>query len=145
MNKLVQEFRDMLGLYVKLADELTRISDVGNSEEDPQAFIQSILNNRSSLAEIQELNKRLALLYGAWKDKEAKLSLSVNNEIRGIVDNVWEQMHVLEDLCSLGVRQIEARRKQLADDLMNVGKESRYLEMLNPIKENHPKFIDSSC
>ena len=145
MNKLVQEFRDMLGFYVKLAAELTRISDAANSEDDPQALIQSILNNRSSLTEIQELNKRLSLLYGAWKDKEAKLNLSVNNEIRGIVENVWQQLQLLEELCGIGVRQIEARRKQLADDLMNVGKESRYLEMLNPIKENHPKFIDSSC
>jgi len=145
MNKLTEEFRDVLDLYVKLTADLARIADISRSEEDPQAFIQSILDNRSCLTEIQHLNKRLTQLYGAWKDKEANFSLSVGDEIRGVVGDVEEQMRQLEKLCGLGVQKIEERRKQLTDELANVGKGSRYLKMLKPVQENHPKFIDSAC
>ena len=145
MNELAEEFRDVLNLYVKLTADLSRIADVGKFEEDPQALIQSILDNRSCLTEIQQLNKRLEQLYGAWKDKEANFGLSAGDEIRGVVDDVEEQMRQLEKLCNLGTQKVEERRKQLTDELANVGKGSRYLKMLKPIQENHPKFIDSAC
>jgi len=145
MAELAEEFRDIFNLYVKLTADLTRIADIGKSEEDPQALIQSILDNRSCLTEIQRLNKRLSQLYGAWKDKENTFSLSVGDEVRGVVDDVREQMRQLEKLCGLGTRKVEERRKQLADELANVGKGSRYLKMLKPVQENHPKFIDSAC
>jgi len=145
MNNLAEEFRDVLNLYVRLTADLTRIADAGRSEEDPQALIQSILDNRSCLTEIQQLNKRLAQLYGAWKDKEANSSLSAGDEIYGVVDDVREQMEQLEKLCGLNVQKVEERRKQLTDELTNIGKGSRYIKMLKPVQENHPKFIDSAC
>jgi len=143
MSKLAEEFHDVLGLYVKLTADLTRIAGVGESEDNPQAIIQSILDNRSCLTEIQQLNARLSQLYGAWKDEEA--NLSDGDEIRGVVDGVREQMRQLEKLCGIGAGKIEKRRRQLAEELANAGKESSYVKMLNPIKENYPKFIDSAC
>ena len=144
MNKLADEFRDVLDLYVKLTADLTRIADVGKSEEDPQALIQSILDNRSCLTEIQQLNKRLMKLYGVWKDKE-DAGLSDDGEIGGVVDDVRRQMQELEKLCGFGTQKVEDRRKHLSDELATVGKESRYLKLINPVQENHPKFIDSAC
>ena len=142
-NSLAEEFRDVLGLYVKLTADLTRIADTGKSEEDPQALVQSILDNRSCLTEIQQLNKRLTQLYGDWKDKEADSGFADGDEIRGVVDNVREQMKQLEELCGSGVKKVEARRKQLSSELTDLGKSSRYIETLKQ-KENYPKFIDSA-
>ena len=145
MNKLAEEFRDVLNLYVKLTADFARIADVGKFGEDPQALIQSILDNQSCLTEIQQLNKRLTKLYGAWKDKKADLNPSAGDEIQSVVDNVGEQMRQLEKLCDLGTQKVEERRKQLTGELANVGKSSRYLKMIKPVQENHPKFIDSAC
>lgn len=145
MNNLAEEFRDILGLYVKLTADLTRIADAGTSEEEnPQALVQAILDNRSCLTEIQQLNNRLTKLYGVWKTKETDSSSADGYEIRSVVDDVREQMRQLEELCGFGVREVEARRKQLSRELMDVGKNSRYVEMLKPVKENYPKFIDSA-
>lgn len=145
MNKLADEFRDVLNIYVRLTTDLTRIADAGKFEEDPQALIQSILDNRSCLTEIQQLNTRLTQLYGVWKNKGKGLGLSDGGEIRGIVEDVEAQMRQLEKLCGLGTQKVEERRKQLADELATVGKGSRFLKMIKPIQENHPKFIDSAC
>ena len=145
MDNIAAEFRDVLNLYVRLTADLARIADAGSSEDDPQALIQSILDNRSCLTDIQQLNKRLTQLYGAWKDKEESVGLSAADEIHCVVDDVREQMLQLEKLCGFGMRKVEERRKQLTDELTKVGKGSRYLKLLNPAQENHPKFIDSAC
>lgn len=144
MNKFTEEFRDLLSIYVRLTSDLTRITDADKSEDDPQAFIQSILDNCSCLTEIQQINKRLTTLYGAWKDKESDFSADVGDEVRSAVDDVRNQMKLLEDLCKLGSQKAEARRKQLDNELKNVGKGTSYLKLLKPVQENYPKFIDSA-
>ena len=150
MNKLAEEFRELLALYVKLTTDLTSIAGSGvsgsaNSEEDSQTLVQSILENRNCLTEIQQLNERLKRLFGKWKETEANYSSSESDEIQGIVDDVGKQMRLLEKICDFGTQKVEERRKQLTEELANVGKGSRYLKMINPIQENHPKFIDSAC
>ena len=145
MSNLAEEFRDVLNLYVKLTADLTRIADVGKSGEDPQAFIQSILDNRNCLTEIQQLNNRLTHLYGAWNNKEKTNSNSADDEIRSLVGDVERQIRQIENLCDNGIKKAEEWRKQLSDELSNLGKESRYLKSLKPVQENHPKFIDSAC
>ena len=146
MNKLAEEFREVLNLYVKLTGDLARIADAGRSEGNPQALIQSILDNQSCLTEIQQLNTRLTQLYDVWKNKETSGSSAANemDEIRGIVNDVQAQMRQLEKLCDRGVQKIEDRRKEISDELATVGKGSRYLKMIKPVQENHPKFIDSA-
>lgn len=145
MNKFAEEFRDLLSSYVRLTSDLTRIADAGQSDEDPQALIQSVLDNRSCFTEIQQLNERLTKLYGVWKDKEADFTPGSVDEVRNAVDDVRDQMRQLEELCKLGSQKVEARRKQLSGELTKVGKGSRYLKLLNPVQENYPKFIDSAC
>ena len=145
MSKLAEEFREVFDLYVKINEDLKRIADDSGSGEDPQTLIQSILDNKNCLTEIEQLNERVTLLCGKWKDTEANYSLSERDEIRGIIDDVSEQMRQLEKLCDFGAQKVEERRKQLTEELANIGKGSRYLKMINPIKENYPKFIDSAC
>ena len=145
MSEFAGEFRDILDTYIKLTADLARIADVGRSEEDSQALVQAILDNSGCLTEIQTLNKRLIYLYGVWKDREADSGLPIGDEIRGVVGDVRAQMRQIENLCTVKASKVEARRKQLTRELANVGKGSRYLKMINPIKENHPKFIDSAC
>jgi len=144
MNELAAEFRNLLNIYVRLSSDLSRISDAGQSDEDPQALIQSILDNRSCLTEIQQLNTRMTKLYSAWKNKEADVSLVAGDEIRSVVADVLLQLKQLEKTCNLGTQKVEARRKQLSEELANVGKGNRYLKLLSP-RENYPKFIDSAC
>ena len=144
MNELAAEFRNLLNIYVRLSSDLSRISDAGQSDDDPQALIQSILDNRSCLTEIQQLNTRMTKLYSAWKNKEADVNLVDGDEIRSVVADVLLQLKQLEKTCNLETRKVEARRKQLSEELTNVGKGTRYLKLLSP-RENYPKFIDSDC
>ena len=144
MNNFADEFRDILDLYVKYTADLIRIGDTDAQGEDSQEFIQSILDHKSCLMEIRQLNERFTQLYGAWKDEEKNLNPTAGDEVRTVVDNVEEQMRQIEKLCDIAIRKVVEIRKQLSDELANIGKGSRYLKMINPIQENHPKFIDSA-
>ena len=146
MNNLAEEFRDLRDLYIKLTADFSRIAAVGKSGEDQQPFIQSIIDNQNCLTEIQQLNNRFTKLYGVWKDKDKNNgNFTDEDEIRGFVDDIENQMRQIENLCESGITKAEAWRKQLSDELANVGKESSYVKSLKPVQENHPKFIDSTC
>jgi len=146
MSGFAEEFKDVLNLYIKLKADLTRIDAAGAQGGDSREFIQSILDHKSCLMEIRQLNERFTQLYNAWKDDAKNLSTSGDgDEVRAVVNNIEEQMREIEKLCDIGIRKVEELRKQLSDELANIGKGSRYLKMINPVQENHPKFIDSAC
>ena len=143
MNELAAEFEDVLQSYVKIASEFSRIIQVDDSE-DPQVLIQSILDNRDCLTEIQQINKRMVSLYGVWEQNQHGLSESDSEKICNIIETVREQAHQLEKICGLKAQRVETRRSLLAQELQNIGKGSRYLKMIRPIQQNFPKFIDSA-
>lgn len=143
MSELTTEFEDVLRSYVRIASDFSRIVQVDDSE-DPQALIQSILDNRERLDEIQQVNKRMLRLYGDWRQKRTGFGESDGEEISKIVEAVREQARQLEKVCGLEVRKVEARRNQLAQELQDIGKGSRYLKLLRPVQQNFPKFIDSA-
>jgi len=146
MNNLAEEFRDLRDLYIKLTADFSRIAAVGKSgEEDQQPFIQSIIDNRNCMTEILQFNNRLMQLYGTWKEKGENSGNSADEEIHGIIDDIEKQLRQIENLCDNGITKAEEWRKQLSDELANVGKESSYVKSLKPVQENHPKFIDSTC
>ena len=143
MNKLADEFEDVLQSYVKIASEFSRIVQVDDSE-DPQVLIQSILDNRDLLTEIQQINKRMVSLYSIWEQSQHDLSESDSKKIRNIIETVREQAHQLEKICGLKAQRVETQRSRLAQELQNIGKSSRYLKMIKPTQQNFPKFIDSA-
>ena len=143
MNELVNEFEDVFQSYARIAAEFSRIVQVDDSE-DSQALIQSILDNRNCLTEIQLINKRMVSLYSIWEQHRYELGESDSEKIRNIIEAVRKQAQQLEKICDFKAQQVETQRNRLAQELQNIGKGSRYLKMINPIQQNFPKFIDSA-
>ncbi|MDR1726778.1 MAG: hypothetical protein LBT74_02415 [Acidobacteriota bacterium] len=143
VNELAAEFEDVLKGYVRVAADFSRIVQV-DDDGDPQALIQSILDNRGCLEEIQQINQRMVRLYDAWERSRADADAADRREIGGIVEAVRAQAQELEKICVIKAQKVEARRNQLAQELQDVGKGSRYLKLLKPAQQNYPKFIDST-
>ena len=143
MNELADEFENVFQSYARIASEFSRIVQVDDSE-DSQALIQSILDNRNCLTEIQLINKRMVSLYSIWEQSRYELGESDSEKIRNIIEAVRKQAQQLEKICDLKAQQVETQRNRLAQELQNIGKGSRYLKMIKPIQQNFPKFIDSA-
>jgi len=143
MNDLATEFEDVLKSYVRIAADFSRIVQA-DDPQNPQALIQSILDNRGRLDEIQQVNRRMLRLHGVWEQNRDGFDAADSEEIRGILDAVRAQAQELEKVFGQEARKVETRRNQLAEELRSLGKGARYLKLLKPVQQNYPKFIDSA-
>lgn len=141
-NPLAAEFRDVFNLYIKLGEELAKITDVGNSE-DPQALAEAILKNRECLNRIQQMNSRILQLSSDWQQHRKSLDQESEREIRALTDATRAQVKQLQELCSIHVQKLQNTRDKLQQDLAEIGKGAQYLKSTTPAKNNYPKFIDS--
>jgi archaellum component FlaC len=141
-NPLAAEFRDVFTLYIKLGEELTKIMDVGNSE-DPQVLADAILKNRECLDRIEQMNSRVLRLSSDWQQHRNNLDQESEKEVRDLSDATRAQVRRLQELCSMHVQKLQNTRDKLQKDLAEIGKGAQYLKSTTPTKNNYPKFIDS--
>jgi hypothetical protein len=142
MKNIVLEFQEVLALYLKLGEDLTKIMSI-NDSKDPGAFVKAILQNRDSLEQIAQMNSRVLQLSTAWKKCSAQLDPQVRDKVRALAEASSAQAQHLQKLCSLHAKKLQAVRDKLGENLAELGKGSRYLNSIKPAKNNYPKFIDS--
>jgi hypothetical protein len=142
MKNFVAEFQDVFTLYLKLAEELTKIMNVDDSK-DPQALVRAILENRDCLDRITQMNTRVLQLSDAWQKCRAHLDPESRDKARNLAEAAKAQAMRLQELCSVKTQKLQTTRDKLETNLAETGKGSRYLKSMNPTKSNYPKFIDS--
>jgi hypothetical protein len=144
MNPSASDFRDTFQNYIKLSEDLSKIIDKDCSK-DPQALVQSILQNRDSLDRIVQMNGRVVKLTNEWRKRCVHFAPQIQNEIRDLIVGAQAQAIRLQTLCSLKSQLIQETREGLGKELEELRKGARYLKSLKPGQHNYPKFIDSSC
>jgi hypothetical protein len=142
MKNIVSEFQEVLALYLKLGEDLTKIMSIDDSK-DPGAFIKAILQNRNSLEQIAQMNSRVLQLSTAWKKCSIHLDPQVREKVRSLAEASRVQAEHLQELCSLHAKKLQTVRDKLGENLAELGKGTRYLNSIKPPKNNYPKFIDS--
>ena len=143
MNNLATEFREVCGLYIKLGEELTRIMALADSE-NPQTYVKSILQNRDCLTRITQMNSRVIQLSATWEKSQNDLDPKSQSETRQLVATARMQANRLQELCGIQILKLQTIRGALERDLAELGKGSQFMKSLKPVKNNYPKFIDSS-
>jgi hypothetical protein len=141
MNALAAEYQDVFKLYFRLSQELARILDENDTK--PHAHVESILQNRDSLAQIEQLNSRVLQLSDACKKCNADLDPKSQQEIQNMAQTAKAQAIRLKELCSIHAQKIQAAQDKLSGRLAEIRKGAQCLQSMNPIKYNYPKFIDS--
>ena len=141
-NPLAAEFQDVYTLYVKLGEELTKIMDVGDSE-DPRILAETILKNRECLIRIEQMNSRVLQLSNDWKQHSASLDPETEKNIRTLSEGARTQVVRLQELCRTHMKRLQSARDKLEKDLAELSKGAQYLKSTTPPKNNYPKFIDS--
>jgi hypothetical protein len=142
MNALAAEYQDVFKLYLRLSQDLAKIMDVSDSQ-NPQAFVESILENRDNLARIEQMNSRVLQLSDACEKCRASLDPESREEVGNMAQAAKVQAIRLKELCGMHAQKIQAARDQLGDRLAQMGKGAQCLQSMKPIKNNYPKFIDS--
>lgn len=141
-NPLTAEFHDVFKLYEKLEEELTKITDVGNSE-DPQILSETILKNRECLVRIEQMNSRVLYLSDSWKQHSCNQDSKTEKDIHALAEAARSRVIRLQELCRTHMQKLQNARYKLEKDLAELSKGAQYLKSTAPPKNNYPKFIDS--
>ena len=142
MNTLTADFQDVFSLYLRLGEELTRVLDVEDSK-DPQALVESVLENQDCLARIEQMNARILQLSESWGKCRDQLDPDSQIKIRDLAQASRAQALRLKDLCAKHAQKIQATRDQWGRKLDELARGARYLQSVKPVKNNYPKFVDS--
>jgi hypothetical protein len=142
MNNFASEFQDVFQLYLKLGEELEKLMDVKDSK-DSQALVRFILQNRDCLVRVEQMNSRVRQLSDDWRKCRDKLDPKSRNEARNLAEAARAQAVRLKNLCTIQAQKLETARDKLGKGLAEIGKGTRFLKSIKPIKNNYPKFIDS--
>jgi hypothetical protein len=142
MKNLISEFREVLSLYLQLGEDLSKILSIDDSK-DPGVFVKAILQNRSSLEQIEQMNSRVMQLSDAWQKCRDQLDPETRKKVSALAEASRAQAKRLQELCSLHAKKLQAARDKLGENLSELGKGTRYLNSIKPPKNNYPKFIDS--
>jgi hypothetical protein len=141
MTIFISEFQDVFQGYLALADDLTKIMDVDDSQ-DPNILVQSTLQNGDCLNQIVQMNSRVLKLTDDW-EKHCANSPHSREEVSKLMEAAKAQAVRLQTLCTIKSQKLQSLRDALGKNLEELGKGAQYLKILKPAKNNYPKFIDS--
>jgi hypothetical protein len=142
MTIFISEFQDVFQGYLTLADDLTKIMDVDDSQ-DPHILVQSILQNCDCLNRIDQMNLRVLKLTDDWEKHCADSDQCSREEASKLIEAAKAQAVRLQILCTIKSQKLQSLRDVLGKNLEELGKGAQYLKSLKPAKNNYPKFIDS--
>jgi hypothetical protein len=144
MHTLAAEFQEVLCQYLKLTEAIKQIVAIDESQ-DSQALVRSIIDNQDYLMKIQQMDARVLELSERLKRSQKELNATDYAKIKGVSNAVTVQALHIREQCRLLEQRVQSRRDQLAKELQEINKGSRYLKVLKPTQTNFPKFIDSTC
>jgi hypothetical protein len=142
MNALAAEYQEVFQLYLKLGRELAKILEVDYAKH-PNAYVESILENREHLTRIEQMNAQVMRLSEDWEKHRMDMDPEGQNGVREIAGAAKEQAVRLKELCSIHAQRLQTVRDKLGKELAEIGKGAEYLKSVKPIRNNYPKFIDS--
>jgi hypothetical protein len=142
MTDFAAEFHAVSQLYQQLREELSEALRVNDGADSP-SIAGLILEHRSSLAKIEEMSSRVSLLSDLWKKCRPNLDSKSRSQIDAIAKTACDQAIQLQQLFILQTQKLQAAQEKLGKRLAEIGKGTRYLQSVKPVKNNYPKFIDS--
>ncbi|HTY60965.1 MAG TPA: hypothetical protein VMG30_01785 [Acidobacteriota bacterium] len=143
MKNFAAEFRDVFSLYIKLGEELSKLLSAGDANNS-SALVHSLLENKNCLAQISQMNARIAKLSDDWTQCRPHLKSADREEADRMAAAAKAQALRLQELCLAHIQKLQAFHDGLKAKLVELGKGVRYAKGLKLTQGNYPKFIDSS-
>ena len=142
MESLINELRKLAQFYFDLQKDLSdALNEAGN---DTERSLESILQIRIHISQVERMNAHILQL----SDDLKKFRNMADPEIRARVDVLTSEVRaqgiLVRDLCIRSSEMIEKSKTEIRRELESIAAGKRYLKSVNPVKNNYPKFIDST-
>jgi len=142
MKLFFSELEYLSELYGRLETEIAAGGRCA-SEQDAAQLAETVLRNRDLLHRIEEMNSRVAQLVEEWLAFKLSIGEEQRSEIQHLAHAVARKGWALHARCTEALDALSVRAKRLQEELAEVGRGSRFLDSVRPIRTNYPKFVDS--
>jgi len=142
MQSLIPDLKKLTQFYFGLESELSTALS-GSDAGSEKLLSESILQNRTRLAQVERMNAHILQLSDDLKRSRKTLDDKTRNEADTLASEAKSSAIRISKLCVEASEKIETKKAFLKKELEEIGKGKRYLKNANPLKENYPKFIDS--
>ena len=143
MQSLIPDLRKLTEFYFGIESEIsTALQNSGANSE--KSLPDTILKDRTWMVQIERMNAHIMQLSEDLK----RFRNDADPETRRTADNLVSEVKTsairIRDLCAEASKEIEKKKSVLKKELGNIGKGKQYLKSSDPVKNNYPKFIDST-
>ena len=139
---IAEEFEQLHKTYAALVEELGKAFETSNGGQSDAAA--SVLRNRECLSRIEQMHEKVRQVSAAWQKLRAHLDPQCQNQAEHFIEAAKADVLRLKQICGVHTQKLIALQTRILSDIGNIGKGARLLHSLKPIKNNYPKFIDSS-
>ena len=142
MRHFESELQELSKLYKRLNHALEGSDEAGHGKSTA-ALIDRMLRNGELVSHMEQMDARISQLAVEWGKFKDRLDPDSRRAIQRIAENLCDEASRLRQILEQRSVQIEDGRNRLERKLAEIQKGERFLESVNPVKANYPKFIDS--
>jgi hypothetical protein len=139
----IDRLKEITQFYSGLENELSAaLQCAGTSGEMGMADL--ILQKRSRLAQIGKMSALIFQISEDFRKSSGAMEDGTRREAEQLMARVKSHAVRIHELCALAAEKIEPVKGALQKNLEEIRNGKQYLKSVYPVKNNYPKFIDST-
>ena len=143
MQNHINELRKLARFYCSLENDISEALQI--SKTNPGDSIQDkILQDRSRIAQIERMNAHILQLSEDLKNSRHTADRKARQEQEDLAREAKSHVVRLQELCAQAYEMIEKNKCAIKEELQGIKKGRQYLKSVDPVRNNYPKFIDST-
>lgn len=127
--------------YSSLENELSAALDGASGQMDLADFI---LRKRSRLAQIDQMGVHILQISEDFRKASGAMDTLTREEMEQLIARVKAHAVRIHELCAQAAEKIKPAKSALKKSLEEIRNGKQYLKSVYPVKNNYPKFIDST-
>lgn len=143
MESIIPELRKLTQFYFGLKKDLSDAFNTPDNDNE-RSFAESILQHRIRISQIERMNAHILQLSDDLKKSREKADPKIRAQIDHLTAEAKSHAVLIQDLCAKYSKKIEKTRAEIQNELECITAGKRYLKSVTPVKNNYPKFIDST-
>ena len=143
MQSPVPDLRKLAQFYSDLQKDLSDVLNEGDSGNE-RSLTESILENKSRISQIERMHAHILQLSDNLKKSYKELNAGTRAEAEAAAAEARSHAVYIRELCTQASEKIEKTKAGIQKELEGIAKGKQYLKSAAPVKNNYPKFIDST-
>jgi len=143
MQSFILDLKKLNQFYSGIQKDLSDALKAVDADKE-RTLTDSILDHRAQISQIERMNAHILQLSDNLKKSCRNMDPETRTEAETLAAEARSHAVRIRELCSDASDKIEKTKGVIQKELDGIAKGKKYLKSAAPIKNNYPKFIDST-